>query len=125
MILSGAIAPGQSRPESDGNEGKHRILPKLQYYWNFSMRLFSFISRTLVGCGCLTKSREGIGTFFCPANRAVYIYIYSHPQTGCFVLSELSSVAIHVGHSKPGSKPIRLYVRLTLRPLGQQAYHVG
>ena len=47
-----------------------------------------------------------------------------HPQTDCFVLSELFSVARHVGRSKPGSKPIQLYVRLSLRPLGQQAYHI-
>ena len=54
----------------------------------------------------------------------IYIYIYCHPQTDCFVQSELFSVARHVGHSKPGSKPIQLYVRLSLRPLGQQVYHV-
>ena len=50
------------------------------------------------------------------------IYIYCHPQTDCFVLSELFSVG---RHSKPGTKPIQLYVRLSLRPLGQQEYHVG
>ena len=50
----------------------------------------------------------------------IYIYIYSHLQTDCFVLSELFSVARHVG-----SKPLQLYVRLSLRPLGQQAYLVG
>ena len=54
----------------------------------------------------------------------IYIYIYCHPQTDCFVLSELFSVARHVGHSKPRSKPIQLYVRLSLRLLGQQAYHI-
>ena len=54
----------------------------------------------------------------------IHIYIYYHPQTDCFVLSELFNVAKHVGRSKPGSKPIQLYVRLSLRPLGQQAYHV-
>ena len=42
----------------------------------------------------------------------------------CFVLSELFSVTRHVGRSKPRLKPIQLYVRLSLRPLGQQAYHV-
>ena len=52
------------------------------------------------------------------------IYIYCHPQTDCFILSELFSVARHIGHSKPGLKPIQLYVRLSFRPLGQQAYHV-
>ena len=54
----------------------------------------------------------------------IYIYIYCHPQTDCFVLSELFSVARHVGRSKPGSKPIQIYVRLNLRPLGRQADHV-
>ena len=54
----------------------------------------------------------------------IYIYIYCHPQTDCFVLWELFSVARHVGRSKTGSKPIQFYVRLSLRPLGQPAYHV-
>ena len=54
-----------------------------------------------------------------------YIYIYSHPETDCFVLSELFSVARHIGRFKPGSKPVQLYVRLILRLLGQQADHVG
>ena len=58
-------------------------------------------------------------------NITISLYIYSHPQTDCFVLSELFSVARHVGRSKPGSKPIQLYVRLNLRPLGRQAGHVG
>ena len=64
-------------------------------------------------------------------NSVIYIYtyniyiIYCHPQTDCFVLSELFSVARHTGRSKPGSKPIQLYVRLSLRPLGQQADYVG
>ena len=53
-----------------------------------------------------------------------YIYIYCHPQTHCSVLSELFSVVWHVGRWKPGSKPVQLYVRLSLRPLGQKAYHV-
>ena len=56
--------------------------------------------------------------------RYIYIYIYCHPQKDCFVLSELFSLERHVGRSKPGSKPIQLYVRLSLRPLSQQAYHV-
>ena len=33
-------------------------------------------------------------------NIYIYIYIYCHPQTDCFVLSELFSVARHVGRSK-------------------------
>ena len=52
-------------------------------------------------------------------------YIYCNPQTDCFVLSELFSVARHAGRSKPESKPVQLYVRLSFRPLGHQADHVG
>ena len=54
-----------------------------------------------------------------------YIYIYCHPQKDCFVVSQLFRVARNVGRLKLGSKPVQLYVRLTIRPLGQQAYHVG
>ena len=55
----------------------------------------------------------------------VYKIYICHPQTDCFVLSELFSVARHAGRLKPGSKPVQLYVRLSLRPLGQQADHIG
>ena len=51
--------------------------------------------------------------------------IYSHPQTDCFVVSQLFSVARHVGCLKLGLRPAQLYIRLSIRPLGQQAYHVG
>ena len=50
----------------------------------------------------------------------IYIYIYRNPQTDCFVLSELFSVARHAGRSKLESKPVQLYDRLrlqTTRPL--------
>ena len=51
--------------------------------------------------------------------------MYCHPQTDCFVLSEFFDVARHVGRLRLGSKPVQLYVRLSIRPFGQQAYHVG
>ena len=54
----------------------------------------------------------------------VYIYIYCHPQTDCFIVSQLFSVARLVGCLKLGSKPTQLYIRLSISPLGQQAYHV-
>ena len=50
----------------------------------------------------------------------VFFYMYSHPQTDCFGLSELFSVARRAGRSKPGLKPVQLYVRLCFRPLGHQ-----
>ena len=55
----------------------------------------------------------------------IYIYIYSHPQTDCFVLSELFSVARHAGRSKPESKPVQLYDRLRLQTTRPQADYVG
>ena len=55
----------------------------------------------------------------------IYIYIYCHPQTDCFVVSQLFSVAIHVGRLKLGSKPAQLYVRLSIIQLSQQTNHVS
>ena len=52
-------------------------------------------------------------------------YIYSHPQTDCFVQTEVFGVARHAGRSKSGSKPIQLYARLSVRALGQQPDYVG
>ena len=57
--------------------------------------------------------------------RLQIIYICCHPQTDCFVPSELSSVAKYAGRSKPGSKPVQLSIRLSFRPLGHKTDHVG
>ena len=55
----------------------------------------------------------------------IYIYIYCHPQTDCFVLSELFSVARLAVRSKPGSKPVQLYDRLRFQTTRLQADYVG
>ena len=55
----------------------------------------------------------------------IYLSIYRHPQTDCFVVSQLFSVARHVGRLKLGSKPGQVYVRLSIRPFSQQANHVS
>ena len=55
----------------------------------------------------------------------IYIYIYGQPQTDSFVESQLFSVARHVERLKLGSKAARLYVRLRIIPLSQQANHVS
>ena len=52
--LLGVTTPGQSGSGSDDNE----YSPKLQHYWNCTMRLFSHISRTLVGCGLTLLQRS-------------------------------------------------------------------
>ena len=57
--------------------------------------------------------------------KQVYIYIYWHPQTDCFVVSQHFSVARHVGRLKLESKPAQLYVRLRIIPLSPQANYVS
>ena len=49
--LLGATISGQSGPKIDGNEEVPTHFPKLQHYWNLTIRLFSVISRTLVRGG--------------------------------------------------------------------------
>ena len=55
----------------------------------------------------------------------IYIYIYSHPQTDCFIVSQVFRVTRHVGRLKLGSKPTQNKVRLSIIQLSQQANHVS
>ena len=56
----------------------------------------------------------------------IYIYIYILSSTAdCFVVSQLFSVARHVGRLKLGSKLSQLYVRLSIIPFSQQVNHVS
>ena len=48
----------------------------------------------------------------------IYIYIYCHPETDCFVVSQLFSVARRVGRLKLGSKPTQIQPTSVLRQLG-------
>ena len=57
-------------------------------------------------------------------NYIIQTYIYSHPQTDCFVVSKLFSVARPVGRLKLGLKPAQLYVRLRILPPSRQTTHV-
>ena len=47
--------------------------------------------------------------FFCPIYIYIYIYMHCHPQTNCFVISQLISMARHARCFKPGSKLGWLY----------------
>ena len=47
-------------------------------------------------------------------------YIYSHPQTDCFVASQLFNVARQAGRFKRESKPAQHYVRFSVLPFSQQ-----
>ena len=58
-ILSCVTTQSQIRPGSDGNEG-------VQYYWNLTIRLFSVISRTLVGWE-LPLCRDAASVFYSPS----------------------------------------------------------
>ena len=80
-----------------------------------SSHLFTFfLSYRLPECSILSKSyalckrRPTIPSPEC--STPVGKRIYCHPQTDCFVLSELFSVARHAGRLKPGSKPVQLFI---------------
>ena len=49
--------------------------------------------------------------------------IYLHRR--CFIVSQLFSVARHVGRLKLGSEPTQLYVRLSIIPFSQQMHHIS
>ena len=61
----------------------------------------------------LTRPDKGTGVvIFLVANFTLMnLYIYCHPQTNCFVVSQLSSVSRHAGRFKQGLKPAQLYAR--------------
>ena len=54
-----------------------------------------------------------------------HTHIYCHPQTDCFVVSQLFSVARHLRCLKLGSKPAQLYVRLSIMLHSQHVNHVS
>ena len=72
-------------------------------------------TRVTVSISC-DDNHDTTGTY-------IYIYIVIHRQTFRSIRT------LPCGWTRrtlePGSKPVQLYVRLNLRPLGQQAYHVG
>ena len=41
--------------------------PKLQHYWNLTIRLSSVISRTLIGVGVLHLCRKAVSVFYSPS----------------------------------------------------------
>ena len=47
--LSGATTPGQNGPGNNGNEVGNLHFPKLWHYESLTIKLFSVISRTLIG----------------------------------------------------------------------------
>ena len=105
---------------------RNRILKKK----NFGKFIYQFLSKTKTLIRKLERIliklyRQNVFLLFIQTATLLHThtYIYSHPQTDCFVLSELFSVARHAGRSKPGSKPDQLYVRLSFR-LGDYEYMV-
>ena len=55
----------------------------------------------------------------------IYIYIYCHPQTNCFIVSQLFSVARLAGCFKLGSKPPQLYIRFSILLFRHQVTYVS
>ena len=81
--------------------------------------IYIFIYIRVCVCVCaLTryKSTHKYKWYTHPLNR-IYIYLYTHPQTLCFVVSQLFNVARQVWRLKLASKPAQLYY-LTAQPPG-------
>ena len=55
----------------------------------------------------------------------IYICIYCHLQTDCFIVSHHFSAARHIRRLKLGLKPAQLYVRLSIIPFNHQANSVS
>ena len=70
-----------------------------------------------------TTTKRIINKFVCVCVY-IYIYIYIYVSTDCFIVSQLFSVARHVGRFKLGLKPAQLYVRPSIIPLGHQSKYV-
>ena len=71
---------------------------------------------------CLNSNfSQNITNLFIHKYIYIYIYIYCHPQTQCFVASQLFSVTRHVVRLKPA----QLNVRLSIIPLSQQANYIS
>ena len=54
-----------------------------------------------------------------------HIYIYSHPSTDCFVVSQIFNGARHKERLKLGLRPAQSYVRVSIIPLSQKANHIS
>ena len=94
MPLSGATAPGQSGPGSDGNEVVLRIPQSSNTAGTSPSDCLSVINRTLVG-GVLPLCRGAVGLFYSPSRQGEMAwqdddddeYWHSHKKS-CFILSE-------------------------------------
>ena len=73
--LLGAIIPVQNGPRSDGNKRGTPYFPKLQHYWNLTIRSFNFIFWTLIGeVGVLPLCRKAVGLFYSQLGKAMEEY---------------------------------------------------
>ena len=67
---------------------------------------------------------SGSHIFYCQrAQQSMRECIHCHAQTDCFVVSQLFSMARHVGRLKLELKPAQPYNRLSNTPLSQQVNH--
>ena len=69
--------------------------PKLQHYWSLTIRLFSVISRTIVG-GILLLCRDAVGVFYSPSwlGRPPFGWAFSAPMTLSSVSGGTNSGAV-------------------------------
>ena len=70
---SSATTLGQSGPGSNGNKGVLHIPPKLQHYWNLTIRLFNVIPRQLLGRFYPSAEKQSVYST-APADWATVLY---------------------------------------------------
>ena len=76
--LSGATIAGQSGPRSNGNEGGLRISKNLQHNCSLTIRIFSVISRALMGVGSYPSAEGAVGVFY--SHSWLDIFLVSSPK---------------------------------------------
>ena len=95
--------PGQSGPGSQWQWRGAPHFPKLQHHWNLIIRLFSVISRTLIGRGeVLPLCRGAVGVFYRPSRLSkkkccgfFLHHSYITPKFGMFTKTS------HIGKIRP------------------------
>ena len=113
-ILTATTTPSKSGLGSNGNERVLHILESsrtgaspsddLVSYPGHSFKVgFTFFAE--IESAYFTAPTDWAGYFKSCRKGTIYIYIYSHPQADCFVVSRIFSEARHVKFSKVGSKP--------------------
>ena len=99
--------------------------PKLQHYWNLTIRLFSVISRTLVG-GVLLFCRDAISIFCILSWLSQFIFVYMYIYIYIYICTYINShPLIYKRFSITTQEPsIKITIKITYKSLKQYALKI-